>query len=85
MKTHRWIPQVVTQAPAVPVEKLTGTQRIDPLLEAARRIVIPALVLGSLGAGAAGLAQVNANQSVGTTHVASSTSPDRTGPGTWIY
>jgi hypothetical protein len=55
MKTHRWIPHVLTQASAVPVESLTGAQRTDPLVQAASRILILALVLGSLGADAVAL------------------------------
>jgi hypothetical protein len=99
MKTHRWIPHVVTQERIVPAEALTGTQRTDPLAQAGRRILILALVLGSLGAdgvalsGYATAAQANAHQSAGTISLAVNTSPNRasTGTGTssishpWMY
>jgi hypothetical protein len=66
-------------------ETLTGTQRTYPLLQVARRIVVPALVLGSLAAAAAGFAQVNGHQSAATTHVAVSASSDSANPNPWMY
>jgi hypothetical protein len=97
MKTHRWIPHVVTQTPTVQVGALTGAQRTDPLVQAARRILILALVLGSLGADAAALSgyasadHANTHQPAGNISLAASTSPIRTstGPGSisspWMY
>jgi hypothetical protein len=81
MKTHRWITHVVTQERTVPVETLTGTQRTDPLAQAARRILILALVLGSLGAdaaawsGYASAAQANAHQTTGNVSLAANVLP----------
>jgi hypothetical protein len=94
MKAHRWIPHVVTQAPTAPAEALTGAQRTDPLVQAARRILILALVLGSLGADAAALSghasvgQANAHQAAGSIRLAASASPISTGRNTdsiWMY
>lgn len=97
MKTHRWIPHVVTQERTVPVETLTGAQRTDPLAQAGRRILILALVLGSLGADAAALAgyasadHANAHQPAGNISLAANTSPISTSTGTgsishpWMY
>jgi hypothetical protein len=99
MKTHRWIPHVVTQAPTVQVGGLTGAPRTDPLVQASRRILILALVLGSLGADAAALsgytsaAQANGHQSAGNIRLAATISPSiistSTGSGTvshpWMY
>ena len=76
MKTHRWIPHVVTQERIVPVETLAGTWRTGPLAQTARPILILALVLGSLGADAVALsgyasaAQANAHQSAGNISLA---------------
>jgi hypothetical protein len=81
MKTHRWIPHVVTQERTDPVETLTGAQRTDPLAQATRRILILALVLGSLGADAAAWSgyaradQANAHPSAGTISLAAKASP----------
>jgi hypothetical protein len=101
MKTHRWIPHVVTQERIVPVESLTGTQRSDPLGQAGRRILVLALVIGSLGADAAALAgytsaeHANAHQAAGNISLAANISPTSPGkmspvsPGSisdpWIY
>jgi hypothetical protein len=95
MKTHRWMPHVVTQERTVPAETLAGTQRTDPLALAARRILILALVLGSLGADAAAwsgytsAAQANAHQTVGNITLAASDSPISTSVGNisnpWMY
>jgi hypothetical protein len=82
MKTHRWIPHVVAQERTDPVETLTGAQRTDPLAQAARRILILALVLGSLGAdaaawsGYASTAQANAHQSAGNISLTAKTTPN---------
>jgi hypothetical protein len=81
MKTHRWIPHVVTQERTDPVETLTGAQRTDPLAQATRRILILALVLGSLGADAAAFSgyvsadQANAHPSAGTISLSAKASP----------
>jgi hypothetical protein len=93
MKTHRWIPHVVTQERTVPVETLTGAQRTDPLAQAARRILILALVVGSLGADAAALSgyasadHANAHQTAGNISLAANLSPIRTASGSypWVY
>lgn len=97
MKTHRWIPHVVTLERTVPVEALTGAHRTDPLAQAGRRILILALVLGSLGADAAALAgyasadHANAHQPAGNISLAANTSPIRTSTGSgsisspWMY
>jgi hypothetical protein len=82
MKTHRWIPHVLTQERTVLAATLTGTHRIDPLAPAARRILILALVLGSLGAdaaawsGYASTAQANAHQSAGNISLTAKTTPN---------
>jgi hypothetical protein len=93
MKTHRWIPHVVTQERTVPVETLTGAQRTDPLAQAARRILVLALVLGSLGADAAALSgyasadHANAHQTAGNISLAANLSPIRTSSVSypWVY
>jgi hypothetical protein len=46
MKTHKWIPHVVVQARTVPADTLPGALRTDPLVQAARGILILALALG---------------------------------------
>jgi hypothetical protein len=85
MKTHRWIPHVVTQERTVPVEALTGAQRTDPLAQATRRILILALVLGSLGADAAALSgfasadQTNAHLLASNISLTAKASPLSTG------
>jgi hypothetical protein len=81
MKTHRWIPHVVTQERIDPVETLTGARRPDPLSQATRRILILALVLGSLGAEAAAFSgyasagQADAHQPAGAISLAARVSP----------
>jgi hypothetical protein len=95
MKTHRWIPHVLTQERTVLAATLTGTQRTDPLTQSARRILILALVLGSLGADAAAwsgyvsAAQANAHQSAGNISVAANVLPISTPVGhisnPWMY
>lgn len=97
MNTHRWIPHVVTQERVVPVEPLTAAQRTDPLAQTARRVLILALVLGSLGADAVALsgyasaAQANAYQSAGNVSLAAHSSPNSTSTGIgnisspWMY
>ena len=90
MKSHRWIPHVVTQERIVPVATLAGTRRTDPLAQTARPILILALVLGSLGADAAalsgytGTAQANAHRSAGNISLAANTSPNSTSTGIGI-
>ena len=80
MKTHRWIPHVLTQERTVLAATLTGAQRTDPLGQTARRILILALVLGSLGAdaaawsGYASTAQANTHQPAGSISLAAKTS-----------
>jgi hypothetical protein len=94
MKAHRWIPHVITQERTDPVETLTGAQRTDPLAQATRRILILALVLGSLGADAAALSgyasadQANAHQLARSISVPANVLP--TGrhaiiPNPWMY
>jgi hypothetical protein len=97
MKTHRWILHVVTQERFVPAHALAGAHHIDPLAQAGRRILILALVLGSLGADAAALAgyasadHANAHQPAGNISLAANTSPMRTSTGSgsvsspWMY
>jgi hypothetical protein len=81
MKTHRWIPHVLTQERTVLAATLPGTQRTDPLAQTARRILILALVLGSLGAdaaawsGYASAAQANAHQAAGNISLTANVSP----------
>jgi hypothetical protein len=93
MKTHRWIPHVVTQE-RVPVEALTGAHRTDPLAQASRRILILALVIGSLGADAAALAgyasadHANVQQPTASVNLvanASPTSSSHVTESTWMY
>ena len=97
MKTHRWIPHVVTQERTVPAETLAGTHRNDALAQAARPILVLALVLGSLGADAVALsgyasaAQANAHQSTSNISLAAHSSPISTSTGVgnisspWMY
>jgi hypothetical protein len=53
MKTHRQTLHVAKHARTVPVHGATGVLRTDPLVRAARGIIIMAVVLGSLGTEAA--------------------------------
>jgi hypothetical protein len=53
MKTQSWILPAVMQPRTVPAEGLTAATRTDALGRGARGIAILALVLGSIGAGAA--------------------------------
>ena len=88
MKTHRWIPHVITQERTVPVEGLTGTQRTDPKVQAASRILILALVLGSFGADAAALSGYASTGHANAYHpagLAASGAPISTGTGHNIY
>ena len=95
MKTHRWIPHVVTQERTDPVETLTGAQRTYPLTQATRRILILALVLGSLGADAAAWSgyasanQANAHPLAGTISLTAKAAPISHGLGSisnpWMY
>jgi hypothetical protein len=52
MNTHRRVLHVVIPARTVPVEGLTGAWQADPLVRAARGILVLAVILGSLGADA---------------------------------
>jgi hypothetical protein len=87
MKTHRWIPHVVTQERIVPVETLAGAHQIQPLARTARPILVLALVLGSLGADAVALSgyasadQANAHQSASNVSLTVKASPLSTGIG----
>src|SRR5258708_40061552 len=49
MKTHRRILHVAIPARTIPVEALRGALGSDPMVRAARGILILALALGSLG------------------------------------
>src|SRR5258708_37737075 len=49
MKTHRRILHVAIPARTIPVEALRGALGSDPMVRAARGILVLALVLGSLG------------------------------------
>jgi hypothetical protein len=76
MKTHKWIPHVVVQARTVPVETLPGALRTDPLVQAARGILILALALGSIGAeSAASSGYASAHQAAGNVRLAESAYP----------
>ena len=76
MKTHRWILHGAIQARSVPLDGSTGAPRTDPLVGAARGILILALVLGSLGADALASSgygngdHASAHQSAGNVHPA---------------
>jgi hypothetical protein len=87
MKTHRWIPHVVAQERAVPAEALTGAHRAYPKAQAASRILVLALVLGSLGADAAAFASLdhaNAHQAmVAIDHAAGASLNSISHP--WMY
>jgi hypothetical protein len=94
MKTHRWIPHVVIQPRTAPVESLTGAQPTEPLVQAARGILILALVLGSLGAdaaassGYASAGHASTRQSASNIHLAASTSTISPGQNldlAWMY
>ena len=98
MKTHRWIPHVVTQERTVLADTLAGAQRTEPLAQTASRILILALVLGSLGADAAALsgyrsaAQANAYRPAVNVSLAAHSSPISTSTGVgnisngpWMY
>lgn len=76
MKTHKWIPHIVVQARTVPVETLTGALRTDPLVQAARGILILALALGSIGAeSAASSGYASTHQAAGNVRLAESAYP----------
>ncbi len=94
MKTDRWILHVVIQARTVPVDGLPGALRTDPLVWTARGILILALVLGSLGAGAAASSgygstdHATAHQPAGSISLAASAYPISFGDtknAPWMY
>jgi hypothetical protein len=73
MKTHKWIPHAVVQARTVPVETLPGALRTDPLVQAARGILILALALGSIGAeSAASSGHASTHQAAGNVRLTES-------------
>ncbi len=85
MKNHRWILHIITPTRTAPVRDHLEILPADPLIWAVRGILITALVLASLCAGAktfpnhseAGLA--NAHDPAGNTHLTVSTNPARPG------
>jgi hypothetical protein len=90
MTTHRRIPPVAKHARTVPLESLPRAPQTDPLRQAARRILILALVFGSLGADAAAspvyasAGHVNSHQQASNIRLtASASSPAMRRP--WMY
>ena len=88
MNTHRRILHDAIPPRTVPVEGLAETPRTDPLDRTARGILILALALGGLGAGAVaspghGAGHAISHQPAGTTRLTASASltPDRP----WMY
>jgi hypothetical protein len=79
MGTHRRILHDVTPARTVPVQGLARALRADPPIRAARGIVLLALAVGGLGAGAAASAGLSnadhagSHQPAGNIHLAAST------------
>lgn len=88
MKTQRQTLHVAKHARTVPVHGQTGVLRTDPLVRAARGILIMAVVLGSLGteavasSGAATVDHSSGHHSTGTIRLAAKTSA-RSSP--WMY
>src|SRR5258708_34573892 len=88
MKTHRRILHVAIPARTIPVEALRGALGSDPMVRAARGILVLALVLGSLGslgtdatasAGPRRAAPAGAPQPAGDICLAASAFPLKTG------
>jgi hypothetical protein len=88
MKTQRQTLHVAKHARTVPVHGQTGVPRTDPLVRAARGILIMAVVLGSLGteavasSGAATVDHASGHHSAGNIRLAAKTSA-RSSP--WMY
>lgn len=84
MGTHRRILHDVTPTRTVPVQGLAGALRADPPIRAARGILILALAVGGLGAGAAASAGLSGadhasyHQPTGNIHLTARSKP-------WIY
>ncbi len=94
MKTHRRILHVVVPARTVPVEGLTGALEADPLVRAARGILILAVILGSLGAdamvssGYGSASHASAHQQAASVRLAASAHPIGSGHSAnspWMY
>jgi hypothetical protein len=88
MKTQRQTLHVAKHARTVPVHGPTGVLRTDPLVRAARGILIMAVVLGSLGteavavSGTATVDHASGHHSAGTIRLAAKTSGARS---PWMY
>jgi len=84
MGTHRRILHDVTPTRTVPVQGLAGALRADPPIRVARGILILALAVGGLGAGAAasaglsGADHARSHQPTGNIHLTARSKP-------WIY
>jgi hypothetical protein len=94
MKTHRRILHVVIPARTVPVEGLTGAVEADPLIRAARGILILAVILGSLGtdamvsSGYGSAGHTSAHQQAASIRLAASAhpiGPGHSGNSPWMY
>ena len=94
MMTHKWMLHVVIPARTVPVEGSVGALRVDPLVRAARGILILAVVLGSLGtdatvsSGYGSAGHASAHQPAGNIRLAASAYPIGSGHMTnipWMY
>jgi hypothetical protein len=89
MKTHRQTLHVAKHARTAPADGVTEAQRTDPLVRTARRILILALVLGSIGAeaaassGFAGTDHTSANQP--TNHVQLTSAATMSVHSPWMY
>ena len=94
MKTHRRILHVAIPARTVPVEGSTGSAEADPLVRAARGILILAVILGSLGtdamvsSGYGSAGHASAHQQAATVRLAASAHPIGSGHSAmspWMY
>jgi hypothetical protein len=89
MKNHRWILHVITPARTAPGRHAAGPLPADPLIWAARGILVLALVMGGLGAEAAAFpghheaGHANAHHPAGSTRLAVST--NRFIGAAWMY
>lgn len=75
MKTHQWIRPVVTQPRIGPAERPTGATRTIPPGQAARGILILALVLSGFGAEAAATSGQGTGHQVSAHHTAGNIRP----------
>lgn len=94
MNPDRWIPHALMPARTGPADDFPEAPRNDPLVRASRGILILALALGGLGAGAVAssaygsVGQANAHQPAGNIRLTASAHPTGSShitPETWMY